>query len=379
MAEAGVGSIEQHFGQVRDPRIERTKRHKLIDLLVIAICAAICGAEDWVAVAAFGRAQEEWLRTFLELPNGVASDDTFRRVFARLDPDELQRGFLSWVQAVFEVSAGQVVPIDGKALRHSYDRQAGRGAIHMVSAWASANHLVLGQVKVDDKSNEITAIPALLRLLHLKGCIVTIDAMGCQTDIATQIRQQEADYVLSLKGNQGTLYDTVQSYFDQAQADGFRQVAHDYDCTTTLDHGRLEIRRCWTISEPEYIAYLNPQGAWSGLRSIAMIQSERHLPHQVSCETRYFISSLPGQAKQMNAAVRTHWSIENSQHWTLDVAFHEDACRLRKGHGAQNFAILRHIALNLLRHDTSAKCGIKNRRLLAAWDHRYLLKLLHPS
>lgn len=378
MSQDGAASLKKHFAPVRDPRVERTKHHRLIDLLVIAICAVICGAEDFVAIAAFGRAKEKWLRTFLELPHGIASDDTFLRVFARIDPQELETCFLEWVQAVFAVTGGQVVPIDGKTLRRSHDRRAGRGAIHMVSAWASANRLVLGQVKVDDKSNEITAIPVLLRLLALQGCIVTLDAMGCHTEFSRLIHEQEADYVLGLKGNQGSLHHKVQGYFAEAEQTDFRNLAHDYDRRVNKGHGRLEIRHCWTIFEPEYIDYLNPEGKWVNLHSIAKVLSERHVGAEVTRETRYYISSLPGQAQQLNQAIRSHWTVENQLHWSLDIAFREDDCRLRKGHGAENFAVLRHMALNLLRQEASAKCGVKNRRLKAGWDEDYLLHILSP-
>ena len=376
MASSLEIKLRDHFATVEDPRIDRTKEHVLIDIIIIAICAVICGADDWVAIERFGRAKEGWLRTFLALPNGIPSHDTFGRVFSRLDPDQFQRSFVSWVQALAEISLGQVVPIDGKTLRHSYDRSLGKAAIHLVSAWASANRLVLGQLKVDDKSNEITAIPELLKLLVLKGCIVTIDAMGCQTEIVSLIVEQEADYVISLKGNQGHLHDDVQDLFAYAYETNFHQIAHDQHQTFDYNHGRLEIRRYTTISEPEFIAYLNPHGKWAGLQSIGQVQTERHLGDQISVETRYFIASLAGSAPQFAHAVRSHWTIENSLHWVLDVAFREDDSRVRLGHAAQNFALLRHIALNLLRQEQSAQCGIKNKRLMAAWDEAYLLKIL---
>ena len=369
------GSIAEHFGQVKDPR-NLGVEHLLIDIITIAVCAVVCGADNWVEIAEFGQAKENWLRTFLILPNGIPSHDTFGRVFGLIEPHEFQNGFGSWMIAISQISAGQIIAIDGKRLRRSHDGRLGKAAIHMVSAWASENRLVLGQVKTDEKSNEITAIPELLKVLAIQGCIVTIDAMGCQTEIAKLIIEAEADYVLALKGNQGTLHDHVQDLFADAQALNFKQVAHDFVQTIDKNHGRLEIRRHWTISEPEFIALADPEGKWANLQSIGMVEAQRWTADKSTSETRYYISSLAGDACEFGLAVRSHWHIENKVHWVLDVAFREDLSRVRTGYAAENFAVLRHIALNLLQHETSATCGIKAKRLKAAWNEAYLLKVL---
>lgn len=365
--------LAEHFEDIDDPRIERTKRHKLGDILTIAILAVICGADSWVGMESFGQAKEKWLKRILELPNGIPSHDTFARVFARLNPEQFQACFLSWVRTLVRLSEAEVVAIDGKTLRQSYDEKDSKAAIHMVSAWAAENRLVLGQQKVEAKSNEITAIPQLLKLLEIEGCVVTIDAMGCQKRIAQQIVERDADYVLALKANQGNLFKDVQQIFAHAESTQFAGVQFDFHETIDKAHGRVEIRRCWTMQQVEFLVDAEK---WVKLTSIGMIQSERHINGKVERETRYYISSLSSDAARLSQAVRSHWQVENSLHWVLDIAFVEDACRIRKDYAPENLAVVRHIALNLLSQETTLKVGMKNKRLRAGWDEDYLLKVL---
>ena len=373
MKRQSPNSIAEHFKHVVDPRIDRSKEHLLADILTISILAVICGADGWVAIASYGEAKVDWLRTFLALPNGIPSHDTFARVFARLDPEQLQSAFLSWVRSVSRVTSGEVIAIDGKTVRRSYDEGAGKGAIHMVSAWASQNRLVLGQRQVDAKSNEITAIPELLEVLDVRGCIVTIDAMGTQTAIAEQIVAQGADYVLSLKGNQGHLYEDVQQLFDWAHTQNFKAIDHDFYETVEAGHGRIEKRRCWSLGSVEHLVNANK---WAQFTSVAMVESQRDSQGKVSREVRYYISSLTPNARVLAEAIRTHWTVENPLHWVLDVAFREDDCRIRTGHAPENFTVLRHLALSALNQDDTLKMGIKNKRLRAGWDNEYLLKVV---
>lgn len=376
MSQSVGTSLTAHFAQVPDPRLDRTKDHQLLDILVIAICAILCGANDWVGVATFGTSRLAWFRTFLELANGIPSHDTFGRVFARLDPEAFAQAFLNWTQAIRDVLQAEVIAIDGKILRRSHDKNLGKGAIDMVSAWATANHLVLGQRKTAEKSNEITAIPELLRVLDVAGCIVTIDAMGCQTKIVETIVERGGDYVIAVKENQPRLYDDLQTTFRDAQATHFQEMAHDFHQTVEKDHGRIETRRCWTMAEPGYLDYINDTQAWKHLRTVVMVEAERQIGSHTTVETRYFIVSLENNAPLALHAVRGHWGIENQVHWILDIAFREDESRVRKDHGPENFAVLRHIALNLLRQDKATKLGTQNKRLKAAWDQDYLLALL---
>lgn len=373
MKNSVVTDLQEHFSELEDLRSEN-KSHLLIDIIVVAICAAICGADTWVDVELFGRAKEKWLEKFLELPHGIPSHDTFGRVFALLDAQEFQNSFLEWTRSVSQVFDEEIVALDGKTLRRSHDRAAGKEAIQMVSAWAAENSLVLGQLKVAEQSNEITAIPKLLEMLDLAGCIVTTDAIGCQTEIAATIVDREADYVLAVKENQGNLYQIVNRLFENPAE--MERVQCNYAKTVSKGHGRLEIRECWATSAADYLDYIAEFSHWPGLQSLVMVKSERSLGTETSVKCRYFISSLESNAKLLLRAVRTHWEIENKVHWVLDIAFREDESRIRKGNGAQNFAVLRHLALNLLKREKTSKGGIKAKRLRAGWDQKYLLKVL---
>ena len=368
--------VREYFEELEDPRVGRAKRHELLDIVVIAVCGIICSADTWVDIEEFGKAKEEWFRTFLDLPNGIPSHDTFGRVFARLDPEQLQRCLVSWSAALRQASGGKLVALDGKTLRRSHDHARGKNALHMISAWSVDSHLVLGQQKVAGHSNEITAIPARLEMLSVEGCTVTIDAMGTQKAIAEQVQEGGGDYVFALKANQGALYEAVVDSFEQAERTHFDGVAHDRVETVNGGHGRIETRRCWTITDPEYLRYLNPGKEWSGLKSVGLVEAERRVGDRVSTERRYYISSLLGKAKEFSRAVRGHWDIENGLHWILDVAFRQDDSRVRSGNAQENIAALRRLALNLLRQDKTTKAGVRAKRLKAGWSGDYLLAIL---
>ena len=338
------------------------------------MCAVICGAESWVAVEEFGTTKRAWLETFLDLPHGIRSHDTFGRVFARIDPQQFQHSFMQWVRALQQVR-GDLIAIDGKTHRGTHDRPNGKAALHLVSAWAAENRLVLGQVAVDDKSNEITAIPILLDLLDLDGCTVTIDAMGCQTEIADQIVQRGGNYVLALKGNQPTLYDDVQALFTDARAAQQAEYGITSATETVMGHGRVETRTAYVISDPTVIAYLNEGQRWRDLASVALIEAQRTVNGTTTIEQRYYLLNQRLAAATVNDLVRTHWGIENQVHWVLDVVFHEDASRIRKGYAPQNMAVVRHMALNLLRQEPS-KGSLKAKRFRAALDGAYLARVL---
>jgi predicted transposase YbfD/YdcC len=346
------GGFIEHFSILPDFRVDRTKKHNLIDILFIAVCTVICGGEGFTDMEDFATAKEEWLRKYLELPGGIPSHDTFRRVFSILDPDIFLACFVEWSRALHEATRGEVIALDGKTIRHSFDRASGQPALHIISAWASENGLALGHVKVDDKSNEITALPKLLEMIDIEGKTVTMDAMGCQKELAQQIVDAGGDYVLCVKGNQVSLHEDLTWFFEESG--DFEGIEHTYYESVEKDHGRIEVRKCWAVEdEVKWIGIKK----WKGLRSIAAIQAERIIRGASSKETRYYISSLPGDAQKIALAAREHWAIENSLHWVLDVTMNEDMSRVRKDNAPENLATLRRIAINMVKKDKTPMKG----------------------
>jgi predicted transposase YbfD/YdcC len=345
---------------------------------VIAICAVICGADDWTEMEAFGNAKLSWFQTFLALPNGIPSHDTFGRVLARLDPAQFEACFLRWIQALAELLPGDVVAVDGKELRRSLDTPAGKAPIWLVSAWAAEQHLVLGQTKVDETSNEITAIPDLLDALALQGRVVTIDAAGCQTAIAQKVIDKGGDYVLALKDNQPNLAADVALLFHDLAQSRPQVTQTEHEQNIGKGHGRIETRTCTTIADPALVAPLRRSEEWAGLRSLIEIRAERQVDGEHTTKVRYYLSSLDGDAAEALRVTRTHWSIENSMNWVLDVAFREDDSRVRTDYGPENLGILRRIALNLLKQEMTLKVGVKAKRKAAGWDEAYLRRVLAP-
>lgn len=363
------------FSDIKDPRVERTRAHLLTDILIIGILSVIAGGKGWEDMENYGLSKYDWLEQFLALPSGIPSADTFRRVFERIDPKIFERCFQRWVQSVVEAVGAQVIPIDGKTLKGSYDREQGKSALHLVSAWSSEYRLVLGQVKVADKSNEITAIPALLELLALSGCIITIDAMGTQTAIAAQIYEAKADYILALKANHPTLHGQVKEWFESSIALGFEGVTHSYDERVEKGHHRTEKRQVWCVKVSQ-LPPLHHQDDWAGLKCIVMVVRVRHLWNKTTREVQFYLTSLDCDARKLGQAIRLHWGVENGLHWTLDVTFNEDACRVRTGHAPQNLSLLRRIALNALNLEQSCKRSNRQKSNRAAMDNNYMLQIL---
>ena len=371
----GVMPLTDSLRRVDDPRVEGKNDHLLIDVLVIAVCAIICGAEHWTEMEAFGKCKKTWFRSFLTLRHGIPSHDTFGRVFALIDPKQLRQCYVDWIQGFMKGVDVHHICLDGKTVRGSRHAPDNKKAVHMISAYAQECGLVLTQEKVDDKTNEITALPDILRRLELAGAIVSIDAMGCQKEIARQVKEQGGEYVLSLKGNQGKLAKEVEHHFECAERDQFALLDHDTHTTVDGEHGRVETRRYDVIGD---VGWLDPKNQWGGLAAVGRVVSEREVKSTgvKSRETRYYLMSQRFTAEEFAKASRRHWGIENSLHWILDVAFNEDACQVHAGHAAENFTVLRHIALGLLKQGTRIKRGIKTRRKVAGWDENYLLELL---
>ena len=376
MSAFAEDSLMSYFSTVDDPRTGQNVSHPLVNIITIAILGVICGADGWVDIERYGQAKRDWLSTFLDLTKGIPSHDTFGRVFSWLNPEQFQACFLSWVQHLCERSSGQLVNIDGKKLRGSKDGTHEVDGIWIVSAWVEANRLVLGQQKVDSKSNEITALPALLEQLDITGCIVTIDALGTQTEIAKCIIDAGADYILAVKRNQGTLYEDIAMLFDGLEQDAYQNLEFDTYKQVAEGHDRNEIRHCWVLCHPDYLDCLRGAQRWQGLTTLVKLLSVRQLPHKTEITTRYFISSWTASAQDFLRSIRGHWRIENSLHWVLDIAFREDESRIRNQHAPENMAVLRHIALNLLKQDQSVKVGIAAKRKMAGWDNDYLLNIL---
>lgn len=356
-----------------DPRSPHRRQHQLVDLVTIALCAVLSGADSWVEVAQWGRIKEPWLRTFLALPAGIASHDTFSRLFRLLDPVALETVLLDWVRASLPAPAG-VIAVDGKTLRRSHDRVNGQAALHLITAWATETGIALGQWSVPDHTNEITALPTVLQAVALPGTVLTLDAMGCQREVAETIVAGGGDYVLALKGNQPQMHADVRDFFVDGLATSFAAPVDTAE-TREKGHGRIETRTCWATEDADLRRYLDPDGRWTGLRSVALVQADRRIGDERTRERRYYLSSLPADALRLNQIVRTHWQIENQLHWVLDTAFAEDQCRVRIGDGAQNLALLRKVALSLLKRDDT-KLGIKAKRRKAGWDEQYLLHIL---
>lgn len=375
MSTALAASLENCFGDLADPRVHGRCDHKLLDIIIIAVCGVLCGADSWVGIETVGKAKESWFREFLDLEHGIPSHDTFGYVFAKLDHEEFQRRFVQWVEAVVTVTKGQVIAIDGKTARRSHDKTNGKAAMHLISAWASENGIALGQRKVDSKTNEITVIPDLLRVLNVTGCLVTIDAMGCQTDIAQAICDEKADYLLRVKDNQAKLRQDIEDWFGHGDQQDFHNMPMNYLASVSKTSGRVEIRQCWAIADKIAMEHIRHYDGWTDLQTIVRVQRETRTGDKTTRDTAYYITSLPDDAQRILEATRHHWAIENSFHWVLDVTFGEDLSRIRSGESAENMAVLRTIALNLLKQDNT-RSSLKQKRFRAAMDNAFLWQLL---
>lgn len=374
MKSVSEASLLKHFQDLEDPRMERTKKHLLTDIISLAICAVIAGADGWEDIEDFGKDKIDWLKTFLRLPNGIPSHDTISRLFRRIKPEAFQECFHKWTQTLHAALGLKHVAIDGKTLRRSHDRNTAKNALHLVSAWSVENHLTLGQEAVDEKSNEITAIPELLRMLALEGAIVTIDAMGCQKSIAEEIVQQNADYVLAVKDNQPTLHAALQEHFEHLHETNLKDDEVRRYKTREKAHGRQEERYYFLSPVPESLSHVSED--WVGLQSVGQVISMTQRDGEEVSDVRYYVSSLPARVKAFASAVRGHWGIENSLHWVLDVTFDEDRSRIRKDHGGENFALLRRIATSVIKQDTSSKQSVRKARKRAGWNNDNLLRML---
>ena len=368
----------EHFENLDDPRGRQGVLHPFMSIVMIAILATIGGAQGWEDIEIYGVSHENWLSSFLNLPFGIPTADTYRRLFEKISPAALEQSFNSWLSSVVEDLGAQVIPIDGKTVRGSYDRSGEQGALHLVSAWASESRLFLGQIKVEDKSNEITAIPILLELLDISGCIITIDAMGTQTEIVHRIQESNADYILALKANHPTLYQEVEQWFKTAQASDFQGIEYSYDVRVESGHHRREKRQVTAVALNQ-MGGLYKQAQWSGLQTIVRVVRTRHLWNKTTTEVMFYLSSLPPEAQQLGKAIRQHWSIENQLHWVLDVTFGEDACRIRTGNAPENIALLKRWSINLLNQETSFKRSTRQKARRASMDSTYLLKVLNAS
>ncbi len=376
MPHASLRSFAVSFAALPDPRVERTRKHQLLDIIAIAIFAVVAGADSFTDMEEYGKAKLAWLRGFLALPNGIPSHDTFGRVFAVLDPERFAASLQEWVAQSVELAGVEQIAIDGKTLRRSHDRTNGKNALHLLSAWATESQISLGQLKVEGHENEIVVLPALIEQVVMPGAVVSIDAMGCQREVAKAITEAGGDYLLALKGNQPDLHAAVTRLF--AEEEMARVAADTVSHAREIDggHGRVERRECWVAAGEELIAYLDPDGRWPGLRSVVMVKTRRTLGDSPQAETRYYLSSLPPDAERCNQLIRNHWSIENQLHWVLDVVFDEDQSRVRSGYADQNLAALRRFAVGLLSKQTSRKMSKRAKRLRAGWDDDFLLQLL---